>query len=110
MWILKGLNPQMAKENGLTANSRDEENTDYGQAGPNLQTQMHKAAGQQAPTTARPVAGAQPTGLGGAGPPPPGSLSTVLSHNPSLAQVLVLTQSNGIGLHPPGEGRGGEGR
>lgn len=46
----------------------------------------------------------------GRGPPPPGSLSTVLSHNPSLAQVLVLTQSNGIGLHPPREGRGGEGR
>lgn len=42
--ILKGLNPQMARENGLTANWRDEENTDDGQAGPSLRTQMHKAA------------------------------------------------------------------
>lgn len=48
----------MARENGLTANWRDEENTDDGQAGASLRTQMHKAAGRQAATAARAVAGA----------------------------------------------------
>lgn len=82
----------MAKENGLTANSRDEENTDYGQAGPNLQTQMHKAARRQAPATARPVAGAQPTGLGGEGPP-----STWVTVHCAEPQPL---SGPGVGLNP----------
>lgn len=104
MWILKGLNPQMAKENGLDCKLRGMKRIQtMVKQDQNLQTQMHKAAGQQAPTTAHPVAGAQPTGLGGRAPLHLGHCPPKLSHNPSLAQVLVLTQSNGIGLHPPGE-------
>lgn len=100
----------MAGENGLTANSGDEENANYGQAGPTLWTQKHMDAGDR--LQPRPVQGPErnPQDLRGRAPNSASVTVHCLSHNPSLAQVLVLTQSNRIGLHPPREGRGGEGR
>lgn len=102
---------------GLTAHSANEENTNYYQAGPNLQTQMHEAAicrrlggsrVQQLPIRSPGSANGTQGGRGpaatvrGAEPQPPG------------AQVFVLTWRNRIALHSPPpsprEGRGGKGR
>lgn len=71
----------MARESGLTTNSGNEEDTNCDRAGPELQTHRREVSrctrlpGRRAPTTAHPVAKAQPTGLGEGGPLTPTSVT-----------------------------------
>lgn len=103
----------------MTTNSENEENTDYDQARPSLQTQMHEVSrctkveqltgSNNCPSSSQ----SSVNGILGVGAQlgvP--SLSVVLNHSPfSRAQALVLTWRDRMRLHPaPPRQRGGEGR